>query len=83
MSAPAVSQVIRSALRRCCIEVGHSGAHLLRHTLASHLVQNGATLKEVADLLRHRDLNSASVYAHVDVPNLRKLAQPWPKEATL
>jgi site-specific recombinase XerD len=51
--------------------------------LASHLVQNGASLKEVADLLRQRDLNSASVYAHVDLPNLRPLAQPWPTEVSL
>ena len=83
MNARAVSLVIRHALRRCGIEVPRPGSHLLRHTLASHLVQNGASLKEVADLLRHRDLNSASVYAHVDLPNLRPLAQPWPKEAVL
>lgn len=83
MTAKAVSQVIRRALRRCGIEAPRPGAHLLRHTLASHLVQNGASLKEVADLLRHRDLNSASVYAHVDLPRLRPLAQPWPKEAAL
>jgi integrase/recombinase XerD len=80
MSAKAISHVVRRALCRCGIEVPRSGAHLLRHTLASHLVQNGASLKEVADLLRHRDLNSASVYAHVDLPNLRALARPWPSE---
>jgi site-specific recombinase XerD len=80
MSAQAVSAVIRRGLRRCGIELPRAGAHLLRHTLASHLVQNGASLKEVADVLRHRALNSASVYAHVDLPNLRLLAQPWPQE---
>jgi site-specific recombinase XerD len=83
MNAKAVSLVIRRALCRCGLEVPRPGSHLLRHTLASHLVQNGASLKAVADLLRHRDLNSASVYAHVDLPNLRPLAQPWPKEAML
>ena len=83
MDSKAVSRVIQRALRRCGIEAPRLGAHLLRHTLASHLVQNGASLKEVADLLRHRDLNSASVYAHVDLPGLRPLAQPWPEEATL
>jgi integrase/recombinase XerD len=81
MNAQAVSQVIRDGVRRCGIAVPRPGSHLLRHTLASHLVQNGASLKEVADLLRHRDLNSTSVYAHVDLPNLRQLALPWPKEA--
>jgi integrase/recombinase XerD len=83
MDAQAVSQVIRRALRCCGIAAPRPGAHLLRHTLASHLVQNGASLKAVADLLRHRDLNSTSVYAHVDLPHLRPLAQPWLKEATL
>jgi len=83
MSSQAISRVVQRALQRCGIEVPRPGAHLLRHTVASHLVQNGASLKEVADLLRHRHLNSASVYAHVDIPHLRALAQPWPKEAVL
>jgi len=83
MSAAAVSYVIQRALRHCGIQVPHPGAHLLRHTLASHLVQKGASLKEVADLLRHRHLNSTGLYAHVDVAHLRSVAQPWPKEAKL
>jgi site-specific recombinase XerD len=83
MHAQAISYVIRRALRACDIKVPRSGAHLLRHTLASRLVQNGATLKEVADLLRHRHINSTAVYAHVDVRQLRSVAQPWPQEATL
>ncbi len=83
MSAGAVSAVVRRGLCQCGIVVRRAGAHLLRHTLASHLVQRGASLKEVADVLRHRDLNSASVYAHVDLPHLRPLAQPWPQEVRL
>lgn len=82
MNGGAISQIIRGALRRCGIEVPRPGAHLLRHTLASHLVQKGASLKEVADLLRHRHLNTTAVYAHVDLPNLRPLAQRWPVEVT-
>lgn len=83
MNAQAISQVIRRALRACGIKAPRSGAHLLRHTLASHLVQNGATLKEVADMLRHRHINSTGVYAHVDIPQLRSVAQPWPREVAL
>jgi integrase/recombinase XerD len=83
MTRQAVSDVIRRALRCCGIQVPRPGAHLLRHTIASHLVQSGASLKEVADLLRHRHLNSAAVYAHVDLVQLRTVAQPWPKEAVL
>jgi site-specific recombinase XerD len=83
MHRKAISAVVQRGLRRCGIEVPRPGAHLLRHTLASHLVQNGASLKEIADLLRHRHINSASVYAHVDLPALQALSQPWPKEAVL
>jgi site-specific recombinase XerD len=78
-----ISDIIRRALRGCGIEVPHPGAHLLRHTLATHLVQKGVSLKAVADVLRHRHLNSAALYAHLDVTQLRRAAQPWPKEATL
>ncbi len=83
MNGKSISGVVQRALRRCGIEVPHPGAHLLRHTLASHLVQNGASLKEIADLLRHRHINSTSVYAHVDLPALQALSQPWPKEVVL
>jgi integrase/recombinase XerD len=83
MTRQAVSAVVQHGLRQSRIEVPHPGAHLLRHTLASHLVQNGASLKEIADLLRHRHINSASVYAHVDLTALQALSQPWPKEALL
>ncbi len=79
MNRQAISEVVKRALRRCGIEVPRPGAHLLRHTLASHLAQKGASLKEIADLLRHRQVNSASVYTHVDLPALKALAQPWPK----
>lgn len=83
LNAKAVSEVIRHALRHCRIQFPRAGAHVLRHTLASHLVQNGASLKEAADVLRHQHLNSAAVYSHLDVEQLRSVAQPWPKEATL
>jgi site-specific recombinase XerD len=65
--------------------VGTSGqrAHLLRRTFATHLVQQGASLKAVADLLGHRSLNTTQVYAKVNLPMLRAVAQPWPAEVKL
>lgn len=83
MSAAAISDVIRRALRRCGIAVARPGGHLLRHTLASHLVQCQATLKEVADVLGHRSLTSTGVYAHLDMAQLRDVVQPWPQEVKL
>lgn len=56
-------------------------AHLLRHTVATHLVQQGVSLKAVADLLGHTSLSTTQVYAKVNLPMLRSVAQPWPGQA--
>jgi len=55
-------------------------AHLLRRTLATHLVQHGVSLKAVADLLGHASLSTTQVYAKVNLPMLRSVAQPWPAQ---
>jgi hypothetical protein len=35
-------------------------------------------LKQIADVLRHRSLDSTTIYAKVDLPALSRVAQPWP-----
>ena len=59
----------------------YSGAHLLRHTMASRLLASGSSLKEVADVLRHRSLNTTLIYAKLDTRSLRTVALPWPGDA--
>ena len=54
------------------------GSHVLRHSLATNLVRNGASLAEVGDVLRHRSRASALIYAKLDIDGLRSIAQPWP-----
>ncbi|WP_128095069.1 tyrosine-type recombinase/integrase [Brucella pituitosa] len=54
------------------------GSHLLRHSLATQLVNNGASLDEVGDVLRHRSRSSTMIYARLDIDGLRSVAQPWP-----
>jgi len=76
MTAGAVRGVIRWAYRR--IGLTHSRSHALRHAFACHLVENGSSLKEVADLLRHRSLNTTLIYAKLDTPKLSAVALPWP-----
>jgi site-specific recombinase XerD len=53
------------------------GCHSFRHTAATLMVQNGASLKEVADVLGHRSLASTSIYIKLDEPSLRDVALPW------
>lgn len=54
------------------------GGHILRHSLATNMLQNGASLGEIAEILRHKELTTTQIYAKVDLTSLRKLAQPWP-----
>lgn len=80
MTAGAVRGVIRWAYRR--IGLTHSRSHALRHAFACRLVENGSSLKEVADLLRHRSLNTTLIYAKLDTPKLLAVALPWPGSAS-
>ena len=53
-------------------------AHLFRHTLASRMLQHGATLREISEVLRHRDQSSTEIYAKIDMISLKEVVRPWP-----
>lgn len=76
ISSMAIQKVIKRAGRR--IGLMHFSSHSLRHTLACRLVENGSSLKEVADVLRHRSLNTTLIYAKLDTPKLSAVPLPWP-----
>jgi integrase/recombinase XerC len=71
-----VRKTIRQAYERAGLP--YTRSHLLRHTIARRLLDGGSSLKEVADVLRHRSLNTTLVYAKLDSRNLRSVALPWP-----
>jgi len=75
-----VSSIVRRALARAGLCPALKGAHLLRHSLATRMLRNGASLPEIAQVLRHRSVTTTEVYAKVDLAGLRALAQPWPLE---
>lgn len=79
ISSNALSAVAVRALRRAGVEAPLGGAYVFRHTVASRLVRRGASLKEVADFLGHRCLDSTAIYAKLDLPALRQVALPWPE----
>ncbi len=76
ITSSAVQKVISRAFRRSGLP--YSGSHRLRHTFACRLVEHGSSLKEVADLLRHRSLTTTQIYAKLDTPKLATVALPWP-----
>ncbi len=77
-SSAAIDDVVRRALERTGLNPDHKGAHLLRHSLATRLLGSGASLEQIAQLLRHAHPQTTEIYAKVNLQALRKLAQPWP-----
>ena len=74
----AVSCIVFRALRRAGIDSPSKGAHLLRHSLATQMLGGGASLGEIAEILRHRNPQTTTIYAKVDLASLHTLALPWP-----
>jgi integrase/recombinase XerD len=77
-TAGSVRHAIRNAAKRCGLKHRIDGSHVLRHTIAQRLLQGGATLKQIADLLRHRCLDTTTIYTKVDLHSLARVALPWP-----
>ena len=55
------------------------GTHVLRHTAATGMLQRGANLKEIADILGHTSIESTAIYAKVNLTSLAAVALPWPE----
>ena len=78
-SSSAVVHIVRHAFARAGIErPGRGAAHLLRHSLATRMLRNGASLEEIGQILRHQSPDSTRIYAKVDLDALRPLAPAWP-----
>lgn len=74
----AVSVLVDRAMRRAGISRPARGAaHLLRHSLASSMLRQGASLQDIAAVLRHRSVETTQIYAKIDVTALMRIAQPW------
>lgn len=78
LGSSAVYSLVKRAFERAGLRPAQRGPHLLRHSLATNMLRKGASLAEIAEILRHQDRNTAQIYAKVDLTALRKLAQPWP-----
>jgi site-specific recombinase XerD len=77
-SSSTISVTVKRLLSRAGIKSQSSGAHLLRHTAASRMVNRGASFKDVGDVLGHQQLQTTGIYAKLDLPALSEVALPWP-----
>jgi site-specific recombinase XerD len=74
----AIGSVVRRAIARAGIDTPRKGAHQFRHALATSMLDRGASLSEIGEILRHRLPSTTAIYAKVDLSALRDLALPWP-----
>jgi site-specific recombinase XerD len=79
-NSSSLDAIVSRALSRAGIDSPNKGAHLFRHSLATNMLHNGATLTEIGQILHHKSPNTTAIYAKVDLSGLRALAQPWPGE---
>ena len=80
LTGPAsIGHIVRRAMAKAGVERPRQiAAHLFRHTLASRMLQQGAHLREISQVLRHRALVSTEIYAKIDMGALREVVRPWP-----
>jgi site-specific recombinase XerD len=76
VSSHVVAMIVRRACRRA--QIPEVGPHSLRHTAATEMLRARCSLEEIAQVLRHRQLQSTAIYARVNIDSLRELALPWP-----
>ena len=76
LSVPAIRNSMTRAFARCGLSDKFCNTHVLRRTMATQLQRAGVSVKEIADVLRHKSLDTAYSYARVDVEQLRAMTLP-------
>jgi integrase/recombinase XerD len=66
-----VWQMVKAASKTGC----HASPHMLRHSCATHMVENGADLRTVQTILGHADISTTQIYTHVALDRLKNVYQ--------
>lgn len=79
IKAGVAKQAVVAAFARCGWH--RTDPHVLRHSIASRLLRDGTPMKHIADILRHRSLDTSKIYTKIDLHRLSAVAMPWPGRA--
>jgi site-specific recombinase XerD len=75
-------RTVNKYLTQAGITAKRRGPHLLRHSLATQLINQGVTIKEIADLLGHASVETTAIYAKVQISRLQGVGLPFPGRGT-
>ena len=75
LSGASITAMVRMRLTKQGVQLNRRGAHCLRHACASQLLDAGFTLKQIADHLGHRSMETTRIYTKIDLHGLRQVAE--------
>ncbi len=79
LSRPTITQTAARALRRAGVDAPFFGAHVFRHSAATTLLRQGASLQSIGEMLRHASIETTVIYAKIERDLLQQVALPWPE----